>query len=318
MVYIVKMHQVNLAGIDLNLLPCLEALLRRRNVTLAAADVGLSQPAMSRALGRLRDQLRDPLLLRVGGGLVLTARAQALLPQLNASLGTVRALFQQPELDLAGIRRTVRIAASDIQSILLAPGIMSRLGQAAPGVDVRFEPYRPDLHARMQDGSLDLAFAMTTTPLPPGAASTFIGGDRLALVMRRGHPLAERELVAADYASVDHVSIALTGDGQSDMDAALAALGVARRIAFVTPYFTSALAVVAATDLVTTISAAFARQFQSRFDLVLRQPPLPRLEILSVLVWSAIRSGDPFLTWFRDLVRAVAAQTFETAEPELP
>jgi DNA-binding transcriptional LysR family regulator len=304
------MREVNLAGLDLNLLPPLEALLRRRNVTHAAKDVGLSQPAMSRALSRLRLLLGDPLLVRGHQGLVLTPKAQALVPRLMVAIGELKGLFQERRFDPATERRTIRIAASDTQTVLLAPPLMARLSRDAPGIDLRFDPYREDLLERMQNGTLDFAFALTSTDLPTGAISMPIADDRLALVMRRGHPKATRNWTIGDYADVDHVGIALLDDGRSEIDGILAAAGVIRRVALVTPHFTAALAVVAATDMVTTISEAFARRFAADFDLTIKQPPFANTEMRMTLVWSHVRDSDPLLIWFRELLREIAAPVY--------
>ncbi|MCZ8315255.1 LysR family transcriptional regulator [Phreatobacter sp.] len=301
------MRDTNLAGIDLNLLPPLEALLRLRNVTYAAAEVGLSQPAMSRTLARLRHLLGDPLLVRTGAGYVLTPRSRDLLPALGAALEDLRGLLHPPAFDPAGARSTVRIACSDTQAILLMPAVMARLAREAPGLDLHLVPYSADMIPRMAAGRLDLAFALATTPLPPGARSEAIAQDRLVMVMRRGHPLADMPLSIADYAVVDHAGIAILGDGLSDLDAALAASGISRRIAVVTPHFTAALAAVAATDLVSTLSHAFASRFAAPFGLVLREPPLPETAMTITLVWSHLRAGDRLLVWLRGLIRDVAA-----------
>src|SRR5271157_3180082 len=130
------MREVNLAGLDLNLLPALEALLRRRNVTRAAAEVGLSQPAMSRALARLREIFGDPLLVRAGGGLAPTPAAEALAPKVVAALESLRGLFRPPAVDPAGLKRTFRLAAADAQTILIAPRLVARLEREAPGVNL--------------------------------------------------------------------------------------------------------------------------------------------------------------------------------------
>jgi len=302
------MHEVNLSGVDLNLLPALEALLRRRNVTHAAADVGLSQPAMSRALARLRAVLDDPLLVRSGGGLALTPRAQDLAPRLAAALGEVKGLFLEPAFDPSAVRRAVRIAATDTQTILLAPAIMARLAREAPGIDLRMEPHGPTMVARMEGGELDLAFAVANTPLPPGAMSEPVAGDDLAVVVRRGHPAANRPWTFADYAAFDHVGVAILGDGQSDLDTLLAAQGVRRRIALVTPHFMAALAVVAQTDLATTMSRVFAARFAETFGLVLKPPPFDETHMRLTLVWSHVRAADPLLAWLRGVIREVAAE----------
>lgn len=302
------MHQTNLAGVDLNLLPALEALLRQRNVTRAASDVGLSQPAMSRALARLRDLLGDPLLVRIPGGYALTPRALDLETRLAAALGDVRAVLEQPVFDPAIVQRTLRIASSDLQNILIGPRLVSRLAREAPGIDLRMESYSSNLIARMESGALDLAFATAATPLPPGAASEIVASDRLALVMRRGHPAARRAWTMATYADYNHVGVSLLGDGNSDMDALLAAAGVRRRIALVTPQFYAALEAVAASDLVTTLSRAFAARFADTLDLVLMDPPFAEIHMQLTLVWSHVRTSDPLLAWLRRLIGEIARE----------
>jgi len=182
---IFSMREVNIAGLDLNLVPALEALLRRKNVTRAAADAGLSQPAMSRALARLRDIFGDELLVRTRQGYVLTPRAEAIVPALAAAVRDLRQVFEAPKFDPLAERRVVRLAASDAQTVLLVPGIAARLSVAAPGVDLRVESYAPGLPERAANGAIDLVFALETTPLPPGVFSEVIGEDELALGTRR-------------------------------------------------------------------------------------------------------------------------------------
>lgn len=307
------MHQMNLAGVDLNLLPALEALLRLRNVTRAASEVGLSQPAMSRALARLRDLLGDPLLVRIQGGYALTPRALDLESRLAAALGDVRAVLQQPVFDPARVQRTIRIASSDLHNILIAPPLVARLAREAPGIDLRMEAYSSNIVARMEAGTLDLAFATSATPLPPGAASEIIASDHLALVMRRGHPAEHRAWTLSDYASVSHVGISLIGDGSSDMDALLAAAGVRRRIVLVTPQFYAALEAVAATDLVTTISRSFASRFAKSLGLVLRDAPFAQNQLQLTQVWTQVRTSDPLLAWLRQVIGEIARNVHDAA-----
>ncbi len=301
------MREVNLAGLDLNLLPALEALLRRRNVTQAAGDIGLSQPAMSRALSRLRDVLGDPLLVRGTRGLMLTARAEVLLPAVTATLSDVKALFQSPVFEPATAERTIRIASSDAHTVLIAPKLAALLMVQAPSLDVRFEPYSRDIVERVADGRLDFAFALSSTPLPPGAVSFKVAEDRLALVMRRGHPFSNREWEPADYGRVDHIGISLQGDGISELDARLAAHGITRRVALTTPHFTAALAAVGMSDAVTTVSRAFAAHFADHFGLEYRDPPFNEIAYEMVLVTTAIRARDPLLVWLAEKVREVAS-----------
>ena len=303
---ITSKRQPNLAGFDLNLVPALDALLRHRSVTRAAGEVGLSQPAMSHALSRLRDLHGDPLLVRTRSGYVLSPRALAIQPQLALAVSHLRDVFETHDFDPAVEKRTVRLAAADTQTILILPGVMARLAVEAPGVEVRAESPRADILDRLDGGQLDLAFAQSSMPLPPGVHSEVICEDQLALVMRRGHPAAAKAWSIEDYGSYRHVGVAILGDGVSDIDALLAAHGVARQISLVTPHFMAALAAVAASDMVTTMSALLARRFARAFGLVLHEPPFEQVSLQTTLVYSHVRASDPFLAWFRSVVRDVA------------
>lgn len=305
------MRDVHLPGLDLNLLPALEALLKRRNVTEAARDVGLSQPAMSRVLARLREVLGDPLLVRMGSEYALSPRAQALSTQLITALDHVKAVFREPGFDPARTQRTIRIVGLDTHTLLLAPALMARLAVEAPGIDVRFESYRPDIVERVETGQLDLVFATSTTPLPPGSRSETYARDRLALVLRKGHPMAKRKWTIEDYARVDHVGISIFGDAGSELDAQLARAGVKRRLALVTPHFIGALAAVSRTDMATTLSRVFARAFADHYGLVLKEPPLSSLDLDLTLVWSQVRDADPVLTWLRKVIGEEARKTMD-------
>lgn len=305
------MRDVHLAGLDLNLLPALEALLKRRNVTEAAREVGLSQPAMSRALARLRDVLGDPLLVRAGSGYALSPRGQQLSAQLITALDHVKAVFREPGFDPAKTERVIRIAGIDTHTLLLAPPLMARLATDAPGIDIRFVGYSPNIITQMETGEIDLAFATSTTPLPPGSRSETHARDRLALVLRKGHPMAKRAWTPEDYARVNHVGISIFGDSGSDLDAQLARLGVKRRMALVTPHFIAALATVSQTDMATTLSRVFARRFADQYGLVLKEPPLPNLDLDLTMVWSEVRAADPVLAWVRTVIREIAKDVLD-------
>jgi DNA-binding transcriptional LysR family regulator len=130
--------------------------------------------------------------------------------------------------------------------------------------------------------------------------------------MRRGHPKAARRWRIDDYGAVDHAGIALLNDGRSEIDGMLAAAGVSRRMALVTPHFTAALAAVAATDMVTTFSEAFARRVATAFDLVVKTPPFLNINLEMALVWSHVRANDPILVWFRQFIRDAAQQAYRS------
>lgn len=316
MVYIIYMRDVHLKAIDLNLLTALGALLSQRSVSRAAREIGLSQPAMSRALDRLRHLFGDDLMLRSGAGMVLTARAEALVPQVQEILADIRALVTEPVFDPSTERRTLRIAAVDSLTTLLFPGVMARLLEEAPHVDLRAVPIGTDIAHRLQGGEVDLTFALANYPLAAGTHSEGLMDDRLALIMRRDHPAARNgPLSLAAYAALTHVTVSVFGDGSTEADAVLAAAGLERRIGLTTPHFTSALMAVARTDMVTMLSRAFALQFATAFDLVLLEPPLRPVDLKVTMVWHAARKHDRLLAWLREVFKQVAHDAADRLPP---
>ena len=307
MVCLITMHEVNIKSVDLNLLTALGALLRHRHVTRAADEVGLSQPAMSRALMRLRHLFGDPLLVRGAGGLVLTARAEALAPRLSLLINEIKALLVDVPFDPAKARRTVTVVGTDSHAVTLIPPVLARIRKEAPGIDLVFKGFTPDVSQRVQRGEVDMVFSVAHQPLRAGAASEFLRKDSLALVMRRGHPLSQTPFSTEDYGRCEHVLVSILDDGASEIDAVLAASGVERRIALTTPHFMGALAAIAGTDMVMTLSRSVAERYRQTFDLVLREPPFGNRAYEQTMVWSAARGSDPLMQWVRGLMREEAA-----------
>ena len=304
------MREVNLAGVDLNLLPALEALIRRRNVTLAGRDVGLSQPAMSRALSRLRALLGDPILVKAPGGLAPTARAEALLPQLAASLDRLGGVLRPPAFAPEALDRTFRIAATDVHALLIGPPLLSAIRSLAPRANLSFVPVGLDVRERIQNGDIDLAFATATTPLPPGVHSETLADECLALAARRGAFPESKTWTLAEYAAANHATVAIFGDRVSEIDAELAEAGLVRRIVFTSPHFLATLAAVAASDCVTTLSATLARRFAETFGLALYEPPLRQKALTVTTVVAATRAGDPGLVWLRERLKEAARKSY--------
>lgn len=300
------MHTKHLRAIDLNLLPVLDALLRHRNATRAGDDVGLSQPAMSRALGRLRDVLDDPLLVRGPGGYLLSPRAEALRAPLAGMLAQLRGLLVVPPFDPAAEQRLVRLAMTDVLAELFLAALVQQVARQAPGVVLEWVPIGPGLPERMRAGEIDLAFALDNTPLPRGAASEPLFEDRLCVVLREGHPCGGIWTLA-EYTRYPSVVIALLGDSASEIDAELAAAGITRNVAAIVPTFRAAAEIVAQTDSVTTISRVFAAKLAPALGLQLLEPPLRNTRLGVVTVWAEHRTGDPLLAWLRGVLRSVAA-----------
>ena len=185
MIYI---RRVNLKLLDLNLLVALDALLREANVSRAAMRIGLSQPAASHALQRLRDLIGDPLLVRTGARMELTPRAQALCGPLAEVLDQVRGLFEPDAFDAARSDRQFRLMMPDLAVELLMPPLMQKVAQAAPNVRIDVVPWRgPAIFTAEFARTIDLVISIGDAF--KGFHRQLLYTDSDALAVRRGHPL---------------------------------------------------------------------------------------------------------------------------------
>lgn len=301
------MHPKHLRGVDLNLLVLLDALLTHRAVGHAAAAVNLSQPAMSRALGRLRALLDDPLVLRVGNASRLTPRGEALAAPVRRLLAQASDVIFPVRFDPAGWKGRVLLGATDHQAILLLPPLMARLARDAPRLDVELRPLLAAALPALRRGDLHLGFGPSDR-LPSGFASEPLYGDRFVTLMRRGHPVAAGPLTPERFAALDHVLVTTIGDGPGAVDVALAELGLERRVAVRQPHFYAALAIVARTDLLVTLPGSIADRFAPGLELERRPTPVAGEPFAIAAIWSEALTRDPAQAWFRASVRKAAAE----------
>jgi DNA-binding transcriptional LysR family regulator len=300
------MHSVDLRGVDLNLLTLLEALLDTRSVTRAGDRLDMSQPAASRALGRLRATLGDPLFVRGADGLVPTRRAEALRAPLAAALTAVRTLVTAAAFDPKTATGGVRLVAPDFEAAALIPPVLAAFKAQAPGLDIALLPRGVDPLAALLADEADLAVGVHATA-PAGYRRQRLYGDTMVCVLRRGHPAIARGLTLARFAALDHALITITGEGGGVVDAALARQGLARRIALRVPSFLAAPLVVARSDLVVTMPRRIATEFAAITPIVLVEPPLPLPGFTVSQVWHERQHADARHAWLRATVAAAAA-----------
>lgn len=304
------MLMTNVSGIDLNLLPLLDALITEKHVTRAGERVGLSQPAASRGLARLRDLLDDPLLVRTGRRFDLTPRAQALRDPVRLALGLIESAVAPPDpFDPASARRTVRVLTEDYTELVLIAPLMSVL-RDAPGVQVVVSgDYRLGLTEALVRGEVDLFVG------PRGLDERFGAGivaehlldDRLVCLMHRDRAPEGGVLTLEQYANLPHALIAPRKAVTGIVDDVLAAHGLSRRIACVVPHFLAAPFVVANSNLVLTVAERVARQFADLLPLTILEPPVEVPGFSMALFWHERDVQDPFMAWFRDQLLSVAA-----------
>jgi DNA-binding transcriptional LysR family regulator len=310
MPYIPVMNEVHLASVDLNLLVALDALLDARNVTRAAARVGITQSAMSHALARLRALTGDALLVRGGDGLVRTARAEALAEPVRRALGELARALAPPEpFDPRTARGRIVVGTSDYAELVLLPSFVARLARDAPGIDLRVRAIGDDFVPLLASGEIDLAIApVAQAEGRAGVLARRLFAERFVCVMRKGHPLAAQRLTLARFVAASHALISPRGKEGGIVDEALARLGHARRVAVAVPHFLIAPHVVAASDLLLTLAERVATTLAKPLGLAIRPMPSElRLEGFTMsAIWHERTSADPAQRWARDLFAEVA------------
>jgi DNA-binding transcriptional LysR family regulator len=297
---------------DLNLLIALDALLQEENVSRAAARVGLSTPAMSHALSRLRTQVGDPLLVRTGQRMVPTPRADSLRGRVEAVVREARNVLAPPPVeDVRTLERTFRIHTSDHLITVLGTDL-DRLARQAPGVTLQVMPCIAETPALLRDGTVDLAIGVFDyTPyseLPTDLRIQQLYEDEFTCVVRATHPTVKRALTLQQYCELEHIQIAPRGNPGGYVDELLARHGLRRRIMRALPYFVAGLALVAETDYLLTCSVVLARRMQRRFGLrIIAPPPELGLEPFQFSqLWHPRHDRDPPHRWLRDVVARAA------------
>lgn len=301
---------MKVSDIDLNLLAVLDAILQTRSVGRAAERVGLSKPAMSHALARLRAQIGDPVLVRAGKEWQLSERALGLCDRVHElAEGARSVLDREPAFDPATSDREFTIHCTDHVLALLGTEIGHAVGAEAPGVSLRFLPILPDDVSPLRAGAVDLALGVFPD-LPPELRTQALFHERFATVVRRGHPLVDGKLTLKCFLALQHVLVAPRGRAGGTVDTALAERGLTRRVARKVPYFVVALDLVSRSDCSVTISERLAEHYASRFDLQVLRPPFPLPPYTISQVWHPRVDRSPAHAWLRQLVvRAVAAVT---------
>lgn len=298
---------------DLNLLPTLEALLAEGSVAGAARRLRLSPSAMSRALARLRQATDDPLLVRAGRGLVPSPRALELREHIGTLVQQAQAALRPARrIDLRRLQRSFTLRTSDGFVETFGPTLLARIVDKAPGVTLRFVPKLDRDSAPLRDGRIDLETGVVGPSLGPELRTQALFRDRFVGVVRPGHALTRGAMTAQRYAEARHVRVARREPERTGpVDEALAALGLASRVATVVSGFSAALALARGSDLVATVparhTAGLCHGLRS-FEL-----PLPLASISVALLWHPRMDGDAAHRWLRGCVQAACAEVAGTA-----
>ena len=304
---------LNINRIDLNLLVYLDALLRERNVTQAANQLNLSQPAMSNGLRRLRDLFDDPLLVRTSEGMTPTERALELEPVVREVLTTIdRAVQPRSEFDAQHAQRVFRIMASDYAESTLLPSVLGKLRNLAPGLTLDIMTPSDVSFLDVERGKVDMVINRFDS-MPQSFHQIHLWDDSFTCVLSPENPVLD-DFTLDNYLQANHVWVSKTGMGVGVgvnpddvqrlgwVDVALNKLGKKRQIRVFTRHYQAAMTLAEQNDLIVTLPTRAALLKRNNPRVVLREPPLeiPPLELK--MAWSPLLQHNPANKWLRKLI----------------
>ena len=310
---------MNLKSIDLNLLVYLDVLLRERNVTRAAESLGISQPAMSNGLRRLRELFSDPLLVRTSGGMRPTERAEKLQAKVRKVVASIEKVVQPDrQFDATTANRVFRISVSDYSESTLLPHMLRRMRLEAPDVSLDILTPSDVSYQDLEQGSVDLVINRFDE-LPQSFHQRSIWRDGFSCVFSRQNPIRD-SFNLATYLKAGHVWVSKTGMGigvgiepganQSLgwVDEALAKLGKERRIRVFTRHYEAALRLANLRDLIITLPSKAANLLRDDPNIIIVPPPfeIPKFEL--TMAWSPLLQHNPAHQWMRRLIADVAGE----------
>jgi len=303
--------------IDLNLLEYLDILLRERNVTKAASHLGLSQPAMSNGLGRLRVMFDDPLLVRTSDGMTPTERALELQPVIREVLARVdKAVQPQAAFDAATAERFFRIMATDYAESTIFPPILQRLREAAPGITLDIMTPSDVSFLDVEQGKVDMVINRFDS-IPQSFHQKTIWEDDFACLFSIDNPI-RNNFTLDSYLQAQHVWVSKTGMGVGVgmnpddvqrlgwVDEALNRIDKQRRISVFTRHYQAAMLMAEQNDLIATIPSKAAKLQAHNPRVVVEKPPFEIPPIELKMAWSPLLQNNPAHQWMRRLIVEVA------------
>src|SRR5437016_6161021 len=294
---------MELKDIDLNLLVVFNQLLAERRVSKVADNLGLSQPAVSNALARLRKLTDDTLFLRTTRGMEPTPYAQQLAEPVAYALGMIHsALNQRSTFDPAVSERIFTIGMTDIGEIYFLPSLMERLAAAAPRLSLStVRNTAVNLRDEMSAGHVDLAIGLLPQ-LKGGFYQRRLFKQRYVCMFRKAHRLYKRKISLQEFSAAEHVVVVSAGTGHGKVDELLERSGIERKVRLTVPHFVAIGHILHSTNMVATVPERLAQRMVEPFGLsyVSHPPALP--EVAINVFWHAKHHKDPANQWLRGLL----------------
>jgi len=306
---------VNLRTIDLNLLVIFEALYATRNTSRAAERLGMSQPAVSNALSRLRDLIGDPLFVRQARGLKPTLKAQEIVGPVRDALSVIGRQFATADsIDLSTYKRIFRIVIVDPLEAVMMPPVVRTISAHAPGIEIECIQAGANFADMIRSGDLDIAcmsFPVDTTDL---VIKTIAPYD-LVIVGRRDHPLIRKPLDPMTLMKLQQIVIGRELRGLTGVEKSLVAQNIKRRTPYAAAKLWSVPAMVEQTDLIAFLPRRFAESMAPRFNLDIHEIPIAMPEQHVYMMWHVNSEHDPGHRWLRQsMMGAFAEEQTEAAQ----
>jgi DNA-binding transcriptional LysR family regulator len=298
---------MDIRAVDLNLLKAFDALIRERAVTRAAGRIGLSQPAMSHALSRLRSLFADDLFVRTPNHMEPTARAREIAPLVSAAIEHIEAALNLGiGFDPTKSTGIFTAGMAEYAEVALVGRLAEAFARQAPKATLRLTPLTgAEAADRLDNSAIDVAVAHLRA-LPGHLDSMMLLRDPFVLVAHRGHPLAAQSLSLEAYAALDHVLVSPRGDTSGAVDRALADFGLKRRIALLVATYLALPAVLVSSDLVATVPRRTAQQIAAMAEIEI-MPLAIDLSVHVSMAWHRRATSEPAQSWFRSLLIEAAS-----------
>ncbi|MDB5961425.1 MAG: LysR family transcriptional regulator [Massilia sp.] len=294
---------MELKDVDLNLMLVFHQLLVERRVSTVAQNLGLSQPAVSNALRRLRTLLGDELFLRTSKGMEPTPYASQLAEPIAYALSSIHSsLNEKYSFDPLTSDRRFTLGVTDIGEIYFLPRLMDMLATAAPGVTVSsVRNTSVNLRDEMEAGHVDLAIGLLPQ-LKAGFFQRRLFHQRYVCMFRAGHALDKPAITTEEFCAADHVVVVSAGTGHADMDASIESKGIRRKVKLTVPHFVAIGHILSTTDMISSVPERFAHACVAPFNLRHVPHPVVKTPIDINVFWHAKYHRDPGNQWLRGLI----------------
>ena len=294
---------MNIALVDLNLLIVFDAVMREKHVTKAAKRIGMTQPAVSNALNRLRHIAKDDLFIRSFDGVVPTARAIELAPPIRQAISLVENAFDPTTFNPKESVDEFNIAISNYTASIIFPILAEILEKEAPNINVRSKQLGDvDLLRELEAANIDFIIAGQQLEETENFISQHLYDEDFVCVLRKGHPLAKKKQISTkEFANAKHLMVATTGKAFGFVDYLLEAKGLKRRVAMTVNQFLVAPSIIRHSDMILTVSRRVAKRF--RLDSVKVYPlPLFTNPLRLKLIWHKRSDSNPRNKWIRSKI----------------